>query len=125
MSELDSKVINEKLEEAFHKLNSAAKIIIIPLGLVLQTIETGEFRNFYTHENNTLFKKSQLLCTKTEMITLQGKAEKFDFVEQCTRDRQNIEEIQVGYYVKIFAALLNGLCGLSLTRTFSVKKVFI
>ena len=96
MSKLDSKFINEKLEEAFHKLNSAAKIII-SLGLVLQNFETGEFRYFYTHENNTLFENSQLLCTKTEMITLQGIAEKFDFVEQCTQDRQNIEEIQVDY----------------------------
>ena len=51
------KVINEKLEQAFNKLNSAAKNII-PLGLALQNIETGELRNFYTHENNTFFLKN-------------------------------------------------------------------
>ena len=51
------KVMNEKLEEALNKLNSAAKAFV-PLGLALQNIETGEFRYFYTHENNTFFLKN-------------------------------------------------------------------
>ena len=61
MSKLDTKTINEKLEEVFNKLNSAAKINIA-LGFVLRNIETGEYRYFYVHENNTLFEKSHLLC---------------------------------------------------------------
>ena len=40
MSKLDTKLINEKLEEVFNNLNSAAKINIA-LGLVLRNIETG------------------------------------------------------------------------------------
>ena len=40
ISKLDPKVINEKLEEVFNKLDSAAKINIT-LGFVLQNFETG------------------------------------------------------------------------------------
>ena len=40
MSKLDTKMINEKLEEVFNKLNSAAEINIA-LGFVLRNIETG------------------------------------------------------------------------------------
>ena len=54
MSQLDTKLINEKLEEVFNKLDSAGKINIA-LGFVLRNIETGEYRYFYAHENNTLF----------------------------------------------------------------------
>ena len=72
MSKLDTKIINEKLEEVFNKLDSAAKINIA-LGFVLRNIETGEYRYFYAHENNTLFQKSHLLCTKADLITIQEK----------------------------------------------------
>ena len=83
MSELDTKII-----KVFKKLDSAAKINIA-LGLIFQHIETGENRFFYVHENNTLFEKSHLLCIKGDLITIQGKVEKFDKVEQCTQECQN------------------------------------
>ena len=88
MSKLDTKIINEKLEEVFNKLDSAAKINIA-LGFAFRNIETGEYQYFYAHENNTLFEKSHLLCTKADLITIQGKVEKFDIVEQCTQELQN------------------------------------
>ena len=88
MSKLNTKIINEKFEEVFNKLDSAAKINI-SLGFVLRNIETGEYRYFYSHENNTLFEKPHLLCTKADLITIKGKVEKFDIVEQCTQERQN------------------------------------
>ena len=88
MSKLDTKIINEKLEEVFNKLDSAAKINIA-LGFVLRNFETAEYRYFYAHENKTLFEKFHLLCTKADLITIQGKLEKFDIVEQCTQERQN------------------------------------
>ena len=56
MSELITKIINEKLEEVFNKLDSAAKINIA-LGFVLRNNETGEYQYFYAHENNNLFEK--------------------------------------------------------------------
>ena len=83
MSKLDTKIINEKLEEVFNKLDSAGKINIA-LGFVLRNIETAENRYFYAHENYTLFEKSHLLCTQADLIKIQGKVEKFDIVEQCT-----------------------------------------
>ena len=88
MSKLDSKSINEKLEEVFNKMDSAAKINIA-LGFVLPKVDTGEYRYYYAHENNILFEKSHLLYTKADLITIQGKVEKFDIVEQCTQERRN------------------------------------
>ena len=63
-------IINEKLEEVFNKLDSAAKVNI-SLGFVPQNIETtGEYRYFYAQENITLCEKSPLLCTKADLITI-------------------------------------------------------
>ena len=72
MSKLDTKIINEKLEEVFNKLDSAAKINIA-LGFVLRNVKTGENRYYYAHKNNTLFKKLHLLGTKADLITIQKK----------------------------------------------------
>ena len=109
MSKLDTKIINEKLEEVFNKLDSAAKINIA-LGFVLRNIETGEYRYFYAHENNTLFEKTHLLCTKADLKTIQGKVEKFDIVEQCTQERQNTKwRFKLITNVTIFAALLKNI----------------
>ena len=109
MSKLHTKIINEKLEEVFNKLDSAAKINIA-LGFVLRNIETGEYQYFYAHENNTLFEKSHLLCMKADLITIQGKVEKFDIVEQCTQERQNTKwRFKLITNVTIFAALLKNI----------------
>ena len=59
LSKLDTKIINEKLEEVFNRLDSAAKINIA-LGFVLRNIETGEYRCFYAHENKIYLKN--LIC---------------------------------------------------------------
>ena len=54
MSILDTKIVNEKLEDVFIKLDSAAKIKIA-LGFFLRNVEMGENRYCYAHENITLF----------------------------------------------------------------------
>ena len=59
LCKLGTKIINEKLEDVFNKLDSAAKINIA-LGFVLRNIETGEYRYFYAHENNPFLKN--LIC---------------------------------------------------------------
>ena len=106
MSKLDTKIINEKLEEVFNKLDSAAKINVA-LGFVLRNFKTGEYQYFYAHEKNTLYEKSHLLCSKSDLITIQGKVEKFDEVEQCTQERQNTKWwFKLITKVTIFAALL-------------------
>ena len=43
MSKLDTKIMNERLEEVFNNLDSAAKINIA-LGFVLRNNETAEYR---------------------------------------------------------------------------------
>ena len=63
VSKLDTKSINEKLEDVFNKLDFAAKINIA-LGFVLRNVEMGQYRYCYAHENKTLFEKSPLLCGK-------------------------------------------------------------
>ena len=109
MSKLDTKVINEKLEKVFNKLNSAAKINIA-LVFVLRNIETGENRYFYAHGNNTLFEKSHLLCTKADLIKIQVKVEKFDIVEQCTQERENTKwRFKLITNFTILAALLKNI----------------
>ena len=87
MSKLDTPIINDKLEEVFSKADSAAKIDIA-LGFALRNVKTGDYRYNYAHENNNLFEKLQLLSTKADLITVQGKDEKFDIVEQCTQQIQ-------------------------------------
>ena len=109
MSKLDAKITNEVLKEVFNKLDSATKVNI-SLGFVLRNIEIGEYRYFYVDENNTLFKKSHLLCTKADLITIQGKVEKFDIVEQSTQERQNTKwRFKLITNVKIFADLLKNI----------------
>ena len=96
-------------QEVFNNLDSAAKIIIA-LGFVHRNIQTGEYRYFYAHENNTFFEKSNLLCTKADFITIQGIVEKFDIVEQCTQERQNTKwRFKLISNVTNFAALLKNI----------------
>ena len=105
MSKLDTKIINQKLEESFNKLDSAANINIA-LGFVFQNIVTSKYRYFYAHEINALFEKSHLLCTKADLITIQEKVENFDIVEQGTQERQNTKLItKLITNVTIYAAL--------------------
>ena len=80
MSKLDTKIISENIEEVFNKLNSAAKINIA-LMFILRNVETGKIRFYYKQENNTLFEKPHIQCTKTDLIIIQGKVEKFDIME--------------------------------------------
>ena len=52
-----------------------------------------------------MFEKSHLLCTKADLITIQGKVEKFDIAEQCTQERQNTKwRFKLMTNVTIFAA---------------------
>ena len=116
MSKLDIKIVNEKLEEVFNKLDSAAKINIAR-GFVLRNIETGEYRYFYSHKHKILFQKSHSLCTKADLITIKGKVEKFDIVEQCTQERQNTKwRFKLITNVTIFA--MQYICSPSCSSTF-------
>ena len=49
--------IRDFLKKILHvqKCNVCVAKINIALGFVLRNIETGEYRHFYAHENNTLF----------------------------------------------------------------------
>ena len=109
MSNLDTKIINEKLEKVLNKLGSAVKISIV-LVFVLRNVETGEYRYYYAHKNSTFFEKLHLLCTKLDLITILGKVEKFDIVEQCTQEHQNTKwRFKLITNVPVFAAILKTL----------------
>ena len=86
MPKSDTRSINEKLKEVFNKIDLAAKIDIA-LRFVLRKVQTGEYWYYYAHENNTLVEKLPLLRTKADLITIQGKYENFDIVQQCTQER--------------------------------------
>ena len=109
LSKLDPNLVNEKLNQVFEKLDCAAKINIA-LGFVLRNIETSEYRYFYAHENNTLFDKSILLCTKADLTTIQNKVNEQDIIEICTQERQNTKwRFKLITNVTIFAALLKNV----------------
>ena len=109
MSRSDTKIINQKLEEVFSKLDSNAKINFA-LEFGLRKVETGDNRYTYAHENTNLFEKPHLLCTKADLITIQGKVEKFDIVEQCTLERHNTKwRFKLIRNFTIFAALLKNI----------------
>ena len=105
ISELDTKLVTEKHEEVFNKLHSAT-IINIALGFVLRIIEViSLFLSIRIR-----FEKSYSLCTKADLIKIQGKVEKFDIVEQCTQERQNTKwRFKLTFNVTIFAALLKNI----------------
>ena len=127
MSKLDTKIINEELEEVFNKFDSATEINIA-LGFVLPNVERGEYWYYYTHKNDTLFKKLHSLCTKTDLITIQRKIEKFDIVEQRTQERQNTScRVKLITNVTIFASLQDFRVCITraFTTTYASKLVFI
>ena len=108
-SKLDPNLVNEKLDQVFEKLDCAAKINIA-LGFVLRNIETSENRYFYAYENNTLFDKSILLCTKPDLTTIQNKVNKQDIIEIYTQERQNKKwRFKLITNVTFFAALLKNI----------------
>ena len=107
MSKLDTKIINDKLEEVFDKLDSASKLNIA-LGFV-QILRLVNI-NISTPIKQNLFEKSHVPGTKAELITIQGKVEKFVIVEQCTQERQNTKwRFKLITNVRIFAALLKNI----------------
>ena len=74
---------------------------------MLRLIETSDYSSFYAHENNTLFGKSILLCTKADLTTIQNRVNKQDIIEVCTQERQNTEcRFKLITNMTIFAALL-------------------
>ena len=105
LSKLELNLFNEKLNEAVQKLDCAKTKIA--LAFVLRIIETSDYSSFYAHENNTLFGKSILLCTKADLTTIQNRVNKQDIIEVCTQERQNTEcRFKLITNMTIFAALL-------------------
>ena len=109
LSNLDTKEINEKLNEVFANHNCAAKINIA-LGFLLQNIETNDYRYFYPHENNLLLDRAFLLSNRNDLLNIQNEIEKLDLIEACTQERQNSKwRFTVITNVTVFAALLTNI----------------
>ena len=106
---LDTKEINEKLNEVFANLNCAVKINLA-LGFLLQNIETNDYRYFYPHENNLLLDRAFLLSNRNDLLNIQNEIEKVDLIEACTQERQNSKwRFTVITNVTVFAALLTNI----------------
>ena len=109
LSDLDTKEINRKLDEVFANLNCAAKIKL-PLGFLMQNIETNNYRYYYPHENNLLLDRAFLLSNKNDLLNLQNENERLDLVETCTQERQNSKwRFTVITNVTVFVALLTNI----------------
>ena len=87
VNKLTAHIIEEKLDRVLDKLKCAEKLNLV-LGFILKTIEDGNFRYFYTHENNTLLKQSKLMGSKDEDDLAKLK-EKTHVILSCTKERCN------------------------------------
>ena len=108
LSKLDPSEMNKKLKEVFEKRNCAAKIDL-SLGYITKC---GHRRlpRFYAHENNTVFEKTNLLCSKRQIVSLQERLEKMDMVVTCAQEMENTKwRYALTTDVTIFCALLNSI----------------
>ena len=106
---LDTKEINEKLDEIFANLNCAAKINPA-LGFLLRNLETNDYRYYYPHERNLLLDRAFLLSKRNDLINLRNEFEKLDLIETCTQEHQNSKwRFTVITIVTVFAALLTNI----------------
>ena len=85
---LNMDIVNDKLDHFFNNLKCAAKVNLA-FGFILKNLEDGHYRYFYAHENNTLLDRSQLVCTKDDMLKLKNSLNQTDVIESCTRERMN------------------------------------
>ena len=81
-------VVNETLDLFFNSLKCAAKMNLT-FGFFLKIIETGGFRYFYAHENNTLLVWPKLVCTQDDLAKSKDFFNKTDVIEPCSRERMN------------------------------------
>ena len=82
---LEETIVNKKLDQFFDNLKCAAKVNLA-FGFILKSIEDGDFRYFYAHENNTLLDQSKLLCTLDDYAKLKDFLNKTDIIESCSRE---------------------------------------
>ena len=85
MSFFDISLLNDKLDYVLKELKCAAKVNLA-IGFVLKNIEDGMCRYFYTHENNTIMERAELVCTQADMTNLKNRMQKMDIVDLCTRE---------------------------------------
>ena len=105
-SSFDITSLNDKLDYIFKELKCAAKVNLA-FRFVLKNVENGSSRYSYAHENNTVMKRSKLVCTQADMTNLKDRIQKKDIVDICTRERANTKR---NFYkltnLTIFAPLL-------------------
>ena len=68
-SKLDTKIINEKFQEVFNKLDSVAKNQ--PCGLFFEILRLVNINVSRPMKTKTSFEISHLLCTKADLVTIQ------------------------------------------------------
>ena len=88
ISSFDMTLLNDKLDYVFKELKCAGKVNLA-FGFVLKNVEDGSCRYFYAHENNTVMKRSKLVCTQAVMTNLKDRMQKKDIVDICTREGSN------------------------------------
>ena len=71
----------------------------LAFGFVLNDIEDGMCRFFYTHKNNTIMERSQLVCTQADMTNLKDRTQKMDIVE-FLNPRRNLYKMEISQTYK-------------------------
>ena len=77
--------MEEKLDNFFNNLNSAAKVNLL-FGFILKIIEDGGFRYFYALENNLLLDPTKLVWTRDDLSKLKDILNKLDVIELRSRE---------------------------------------
>ena len=106
---LNTKIVNDKLDNFFYNLKCAAKVNLA-FGFILKKLEDGRYRYFYAHEDNTLLDRSHFLCTKDDLTKLKNIVNQIDVIESCTRERMNTKwKFYKLTNLTVFAALLKDI----------------
>ena len=104
MSTFDNSLINKKLDLIFRGLKCAAKVNLA-FSFVLKNVEDGSCWCFDAQENNTVLKRSKLLCTPDDITNMKDKSQKVIFVHD--RERANTKgKVYKLTNLSVLAALL-------------------
>ena len=106
---LNGTIVNEKLDQFFNYLKSAAEENLA-FGFVLKKTEDWGFRYFYADENNTLLDQSKLVCTHDDFAELKDFLNKTDVLDSCNQERMNTKwRFNKLTNLTVFAVLLKEL----------------
>ncbi|KAL5019000.1 hypothetical protein ScPMuIL_004722, partial [Solemya velum] len=75
-----------ELENVYHRRRQAFRINV-SLGVILRNAETGEYRYFRPHDNDTLFDQPIVVTRRSDLVKLRERLSEIDFTTYFIRNR--------------------------------------